>query len=180
MAERGRGGVWLPPENDDVIYEQPLTAHEREKDDKKISRREGCKRRDERRAGKEREGMGRARGKDQSWTLCEHRGGEEAEDVLSRIIPKFGGSGIPDAAAAVSTSSGWGCRQKGDLSFTWRLRPLGMRAQVRGRLSGFKFGVFRGPILPLPPVCCLLWSLLDVLAFVKSDSRGGNIVWQVS
>ena len=47
--------------------------------------------------------MGRARGKDQSWTLCEHRGGEEAEDVLSRIIPKFGGSGIPDAAAAVST-----------------------------------------------------------------------------
>ena len=95
-------------------------------------------------------------------SIVTHRGGEEAEDVLSRIIPKFGGSGIPDAAAAVSTSSGWGCRQKGDLSFTWRLRPLGMRAQVRGRLSGFKFGVFRGPIPPLPPVCCLLWSLLDV------------------
>ena len=25
MMTRGRGGVWLPPENDDVIYEQPLT-----------------------------------------------------------------------------------------------------------------------------------------------------------
>ena len=24
MMTRGRGGVWLPPENDDVIYEQPL------------------------------------------------------------------------------------------------------------------------------------------------------------
>ena len=25
MMTRGRGGVWLPPENDDVIYEQPLS-----------------------------------------------------------------------------------------------------------------------------------------------------------
>ena len=155
-----------------------LSAHAREKDDKKISRRgadanEGMSI-EQGRKGKGRDGKGRARGKDQSWTLCEHRGGEEAEDVLSRIIPKFGGSGIPDEAAAVSTSSGWGCRQKGDLSFTWRLRPLGMRAQVRGRLSGFKFGVFRGPIPPLPPVCCLLWSLLDVCASAKSDSRGGQ------
>ena len=25
MMTRGRGGVWLSPENDDVIYEQPLT-----------------------------------------------------------------------------------------------------------------------------------------------------------
>ena len=24
MMTRGRGGGWLPPENDDVIYEQPL------------------------------------------------------------------------------------------------------------------------------------------------------------
>ena len=24
MMTRGRGGVWLSPENDDVIYEQPL------------------------------------------------------------------------------------------------------------------------------------------------------------
>ena len=77
-----------------------LTAHAREKDDKKISRRgadanEGMSI-EQGRKGKEREGMGRARGKDQSWTLCEHRGGE-------RIIPKFGGSGIPDAAAAVSS-----------------------------------------------------------------------------
>ena len=24
MMTRGRGGVWLPPKNDDVIYEQPL------------------------------------------------------------------------------------------------------------------------------------------------------------
>ena len=60
-----------------------------------------------------REGKGRVRGKDQSWTLCEHRGGEEAEDVLSRIIPKFGGSGIPDAAAAISTSVGGVADKKG-------------------------------------------------------------------
>ena len=26
MMTRGRGGVWLPPENDDVIYEQPLIS----------------------------------------------------------------------------------------------------------------------------------------------------------
>ena len=26
MMTRGRGGVWLSPENDDVIYEQPLTS----------------------------------------------------------------------------------------------------------------------------------------------------------
>ena len=118
--------------------------------------------------------MGRARGKDQSWTLCEHRGGEEAEDVLSRIIPKFGDQEFPMKQLLFLPESGWGCRQKGDLSFIWRLLPLGMRAQVRGRLSGFKFGVFRGPIPPLPPVCCLVWSLLDVLAFEKSDSRGGH------
>ena len=26
MMTRGRGGVWIPPKNDDVIYEQPPTA----------------------------------------------------------------------------------------------------------------------------------------------------------
>ena len=26
MMTRGRGGVWLSPENDDVVYEQPLIA----------------------------------------------------------------------------------------------------------------------------------------------------------
>ena len=24
MMTRGRGGVWIPPKSDDVIYEQPL------------------------------------------------------------------------------------------------------------------------------------------------------------
>ena len=27
MMTRGRGGVWIPPKSDDVIYEQPLIAH---------------------------------------------------------------------------------------------------------------------------------------------------------
>ena len=26
MMTRGRGGVWIPPKSDDVIYEQPLTV----------------------------------------------------------------------------------------------------------------------------------------------------------
>ena len=30
MMTRGRGGVWLSPENDDVIYEQPLKRKEQE------------------------------------------------------------------------------------------------------------------------------------------------------
>ena len=81
-----------------------LNAHAREKDDKKISRG-GADANEGMSTEQGRKGKGWARGKDQSWTLCEHRGGEEAEDVLSRIIPKFGGSGIPNAAAAVSTSA---------------------------------------------------------------------------
>ena len=36
MMTRGRGGVWLSPENDDVIYEQPLTLYPRNKRDNEI------------------------------------------------------------------------------------------------------------------------------------------------
>ena len=150
-----------------------LTAHAREKDDKKISRRgadanegmsieQGGK-------GREREGMGRARGKDQSWTLCEHRGGEEAEDVLSRIIPKFGGSGIPDAAAAVSTREWVGLQTKRGLVLHLASAPAGYEGTGAGagclgsslESSGDQYHLFH--LFAVYFGVCLM-----------SDSRGGQ------
>ena len=138
-----------------------LTAHAREKDDKKISRRradanegmsieQGGK-------GKGWEGMGRARGKDQSWTLCEHRGGEEAEDVLSRIIPKFGGSGIPDAAAAVSTREWVGLQTKRGLVLHLASAPAGYEGTGAGAAVWVQVWSLQGT--NTTSTTCLLFSL---------------------
>ena len=56
-----------------------------------------------------------------------------AEDVLSRIIPKFGGSGILDAAAMWGGALGGGQNLRGhvpDLS----AGALSLGSQVRGRV----------------------------------------------
>ena len=69
------------------------------------------------------------------WEECKGR----AEDVLSRIIPKFGGSGILDAAAIAHVGRGIGGALGGGQNLRGHVPDLSAGAlslgsQVRGRV----------------------------------------------
>ena len=78
------------------------------------------------------------------WEECKGR----AEDVLSRIIPKFGGSGILDAAAIAHVGRGIGgskLKRTRPRSVCW-CSQFGLTGAGAG-LSGLKLGHLS---LPLP------------------------------
>ena len=135
-----------------------LTAHAREKDDKKISRR----------GADANEGMSIEQGrKGKGWEGREGRinlgpfvsivEGRRLRMSYRALSPSLGDQEFPMQQLLFLPESGWGCRQKGDLSFIWRLLPLGMRAQVRGRAVWVQVWSLQGT--NTTSTTCLLFSL---------------------